>query len=229
MNKKEKGKLKLINDEWVVKSEDIGVFKLRKEDVEKYDKFLKSIDPKNQGMDMEFSLEKGEGQLNYFARLLDVTPPKFEEEIVEEEKFVEPKSEPIVDMPEELIEKIQEAERVIDVIIDDMPKPEPIVYDEKEILESRQLTFGEKLVGFSFNPSGDKDVQRAKQLCAELADLLKNVRTRKKQEAHQNKKDDVIANEYIDDITLEYNIYTQALGEILTAQMFVVKSLTYKM
>ena len=219
MNKKEKGKLIFSDENWIVKSEDIGMFKLRKEDVEKYDKFLKSIDPKNVGMDIEFTLEKGEGQLNYFARLLDVTPPKFEEE----EKFIEPKSEPIVDMPE--IEKIiEEAEKVIDVIIDD--KPEPIVYDEKEVLESRQLSFGEKLVGLNFNPNNDKDVQRAKELCAELADLLKNVRTAKKLEAHK-KEDGNGAS--IDDITLEYNIYTQAIGEILTAQMLVVKSLTFKL
>ena len=218
MNKKEKGKLSFSDENWIVKSEDIGMFKLRKEDVEKYDKFLKSIDPKNVGMDIEFTLEKGEGQLNYFARLLDVTPPKFEEE----EKFIEPKSEPIVDMPE-IEKKIEDAEKVIDVIIDD--KPEPTIYDEKEVLESRQLTFGEKLVGLNFNASNDKDVQKAKELCAELADLLKSVRDRKKQEAHNREQNGYT----LDDITLDYNIYTQAIGEILTAQMLVVKSLTFKL
>ena len=105
-------------------------------------------------------------------------------------------------------------------------KPEPTIYDEKEVLESRQLSFGEKLVGLNFNPNNDKDVQRAKELCAELADLLKNVRTAKKLEAHK-KEDGNGAS--IDDITLEYNIYTQAIGEILTAQMLVVKSLTFKL
>ena len=36
----------------------------------------------------------------------------------------------------------------------------------------RELTFGEKLVGLTFNPSGDEKVLKAKQLCAELADLM---------------------------------------------------------
>ncbi len=35
-----------------------------------------------------------------------------------------------------------------------------------------QPTFGEKLVGITFNPSGDHKVQRVKELCAELADLV---------------------------------------------------------
>ena len=34
------------------------------------------------------------------------------------------------------------------------------------------MTLGEKLVGISFNPSGDEKVNRAKELCAELADLV---------------------------------------------------------
>jgi hypothetical protein len=37
---------------------------------------------------------------------------------------------------------------------------------------TRELTFGEKLVGLNFNPSNDDKVSKAKRLCAELADLL---------------------------------------------------------
>ena len=38
--------------------------------------------------------------------------------------------------------------------------------------EQKELSFGQKLVGLDFNPSGDPKVLKAKQLCAELADLL---------------------------------------------------------
>lgn len=39
---------------------------------------------------------------------------------------------------------------------------------------TRELSFGERLVGLTFNPSNDPKVQRAKEICAELADLLYN-------------------------------------------------------
>ena len=37
---------------------------------------------------------------------------------------------------------------------------------------TRELTFGEKAVGLSFNPSGDERVNRAKVICAELIEIL---------------------------------------------------------
>lgn len=74
----------------------------------------------------------------------------------------------------------------------------------------RELTFGEKLVGLTFNPSGDANVLKAKQLCAELADL-------------------VMDNEPNGNGTYLYNLIKgKALGEILNAQMNVVKLLTLK-
>ena len=39
-------------------------------------------------------------------------------------------------------------------------------------METKEMTFGERLVGLTFNPSGDPKVNRAKQLCAELVDLI---------------------------------------------------------
>jgi len=72
----------------------------------------------------------------------------------------------------------------------------------------RQPTFGEQLVGLDFNPSGDHKVERAKKLCAELADLLyPESRTTS---------------------TTKRLLYEQAIGEILNAQMNVVKVLTFK-
>lgn len=74
----------------------------------------------------------------------------------------------------------------------------------------RELTFGEKLVGLTFNPSGDPNVQRAKELCAELADLL-----------NQN------ADSYVERPLCRL-LFDKAIGDILDAQMNVVKVLTFK-
>lgn len=76
--------------------------------------------------------------------------------------------------------------------------------------ESRPMTFGEKLVGISFNPSNDYRVDKAKQLCAELADLLND------------------HNELIEKSQDSQRLFSHAVGEILNAQMNVVKVLTYK-
>lgn len=71
-------------------------------------------------------------------------------------------------------------------------------------------TFGEKLVGLDFNPSGDEKVIKAKQLSAELADLLYD--------------------HYISTQSSEIRnlLYSQAMSKILDAQMNVVKIITLK-
>ena len=76
--------------------------------------------------------------------------------------------------------------------------------------ESREMTFGEKLVGLTFNPSSDTKVHRAKELCAELADLLND---------HNNESE-----------TSQFSqrLFSHAICEILNAQMNVVKVLTLK-
>ena len=76
---------------------------------------------------------------------------------------------------------------------------------------SKELSFGQKLVGLTFNPSGDEKVQRAKELCAELADLLNK-------EALSQPSQSAL-----------YNVlFNHTIGEILNAQMNVVKVLTLK-
>lgn len=75
-------------------------------------------------------------------------------------------------------------------------------------------TFGENLVGYTFNPSGNEKVQRAKQLAAELADLLHS----DYEERFGNKE---CFNGFIASV-----IYQQAIGEILNSQMNTVKLLT---
>lgn len=84
-------------------------------------------------------------------------------------------------------------------------------YDSVTNEESRDLTFGEKLVGMTFNPSGDPNIQKAKELCAELADMIYN---------------DYAAKEEVTDF-YDY-LYEHSVGEILNAQMNVVKLLTFK-
>jgi hypothetical protein len=72
-----------------------------------------------------------------------------------------------------------------------------------------ELSFGQMLVGLNFNPSNDPKVQRAKELCAELADLIK---PEMNATASPMKR-----------LLCEHTV-----GEILNAQMNVVKVLTLK-
>lgn len=74
------------------------------------------------------------------------------------------------------------------------------------------LTFGQQLVGLTFNPSGDSKVQRAKELCAELADLLND---------HNTDNNAQVTG-------FSQRLFSHAVGEILNAQMNVVKVLTLK-
>ncbi len=72
-------------------------------------------------------------------------------------------------------------------------------------------TFGQQLVGITFNPSGDPKVQRAKELCAELADLVRD------------------GNEVLElNNSVKHHLLHHTYGEILNAQMNVVKVLTFK-
>jgi len=74
------------------------------------------------------------------------------------------------------------------------------------------FTFGQKLVGVTFNPSGDNKVNKAKELCAELADLV-----------HDDWQ--YAPKEHT---PLQNQLYDHTIGEILNAQMNVVKLLTLK-
>lgn len=81
---------------------------------------------------------------------------------------------------------------------------------EKQDMETLPLSFGEKLVGITFNPSNDDKVYKAKRLCGELADLI---------------KDDYMSKE---SSTMGTRLFEHAIGEILNAQMNAVKVLTFK-
>ena len=79
------------------------------------------------------------------------------------------------------------------------------------VTETKEKTFGEKFVGISFNPSNRPDVDKAKQLCAELADLINDVNNSAKTSSH-----------------IKNGIFNHACNEILNAQMNVVKFLTFE-
>ena len=78
------------------------------------------------------------------------------------------------------------------------------------IQEVRLQSFGEQLVGLSFNPSGDEDVHRVKELAAEMAEILK----RRYSTDEKN--------------PVKSLLFDHAVGEILNAQMTVVKVITLK-
>jgi len=74
----------------------------------------------------------------------------------------------------------------------------------------REMTYGERLVGLNFNPSNDDKVSKAKKLCADLIDLLH-------EDFHSREQSGLAA-----------TLFEHTLGEILNAQMNVVKVLTLK-
>jgi len=79
--------------------------------------------------------------------------------------------------------------------------------------EERQLSFGEKLVGLSFNPSENEKVDKAKRLFAEAADLLKEHIMEMREQGGLT--------------TMGADFFSHAIGEILNAQMCTVKVLTF--
>lgn len=81
---------------------------------------------------------------------------------------------------------------------------------EAVVLEQKLLSFGEILVGIEFNPSNDDRVAEVKQKMAEIANILKD--------------------NYTSDMRspVKSLLFDHAVGEILNAQMSVVKVLTFK-
>jgi hypothetical protein len=73
----------------------------------------------------------------------------------------------------------------------------------------REMTFGEKAVGLTFNPSNDPTVQAIKVKCAELIDEIHELRT----------------NQPNADIARMASI---AITEIQTGQMWAVKAATWR-
>lgn len=82
--------------------------------------------------------------------------------------------------------------------------------------DEKDLTLGERLVGIGFNPSNNSQVDRIKEVSAELIDII---------DANYNVKTDggqAMA-------SWELNVLrTAAINAIITAQMAAVKFITWK-
>jgi hypothetical protein len=70
------------------------------------------------------------------------------------------------------------------------------------------MTYGEQAVGLSFNPSGDAAVEKVKKLYADVIDYCNNERNGVKGE--------------------KARLFSVAITEAQTAQMWAVKAITWK-
>lgn len=71
------------------------------------------------------------------------------------------------------------------------------------------MTYGQKAVGLSFNPSGDPKVQRLKELYAEIIDLC-------------NEEREAVGR------SEKARLFSVAITEAQTAQMWAVKAVTWQ-
>jgi hypothetical protein len=93
--------------------------------------------------------------------------------------------------------------------MDERNNYDTLLSNEEEVKPS----FGKQLVGLSFNPSGDPKITKVKELCAELADITYEHWCR---DAYSEKSN------------MENQLYNHTVGEILNAQMNIVKLLSFK-
>lgn len=77
--------------------------------------------------------------------------------------------------------------------------------------DDRELTYGEKAVGLTFNPSGDEVVNKVKQLYAEIIDTLNN----------KVAGGAMLSGE-------QARLHKIAITEAQAAQMWAVKAITWK-
>lgn len=80
---------------------------------------------------------------------------------------------------------------------------------EVDASTSRELTFGEKAVGLTFNPGGNPDVDECKRNFAKVIDQLHDLRT--KSDSAEIKR-----------------MCSTAISTAQTAQMWGVKAITWK-
>lgn len=75
--------------------------------------------------------------------------------------------------------------------------------------DTKELTFGEKAVGLTFNPGGNKDVNEIKAAYAQLIDNLNGLRT-------------------ISESAEKKRMYSIAITEAQSSQMWAVKAITWQ-
>lgn len=78
-----------------------------------------------------------------------------------------------------------------------------------------ELTFGQKAVGLTFNPSGDEKVNKIKQLYADVIDLCNEMRNSPIAEGMPNSNE-------------RNRLLSVAITEAQGAQMWAVKGITCK-
>lgn len=81
-----------------------------------------------------------------------------------------------------------------------------------ETTQQRDLTYGEKAVGLTFNPSNDSKVQEVKELYAKIIDIMADVRTSNPGALPSEKG----------------RLASVSITEAQTAQMWAVKAITWK-
>jgi len=74
--------------------------------------------------------------------------------------------------------------------------------------EEREMTYGEKAVGLTFNTSGGKDVTKVKELYAQIIDLMNEMKT--------------------PGFSEQGRLLSIAITEAQSAQMWAVKAITWK-
>ena len=115
--------------------------------------------------------------------------------------------------------KVSKGDYVIKGIKGEFYPCKPDVFEKTyDVVEDgvRPQTFGEKAVGITFNPSGSDEVHEAKMLAAKQIDLLEKV--------HNKVTDDGKAmSSWVRSV-----LRTQAFNALISAQMAVVKYLTWK-
>ena len=79
---------------------------------------------------------------------------------------------------------------------------------------TREMTYGEKAVGLTFNPGNDPKVQEVKELYAKIIDICNEIRT----EAGPSEEGRYRG----------FSLCSVAITEAQTAQMWAVKAITWK-
>lgn len=78
-------------------------------------------------------------------------------------------------------------------------------------METQELTYGQKAVGLTFNPSWDERVQKVKELFAQAIDLMVEVRNEQNIWPSERSR-----------------LASVAITEAQTAQMWAVKAITWR-
>lgn len=80
-------------------------------------------------------------------------------------------------------------------------------------MDKQDLTFGQKAVGLTFNPSADDAVARCKQTLADAIDQMNEIRVAEQAKGYQSDRG---------------RLASIAITELQGAQMWAVKALTWR-